>query len=82
MALDNELIKKILTKLNEVYPKSIEKMEEILADYEDQEKVCLHLFHLRDTGCVEFIDLSSKDGKACCSIKLTPYGIEYFKSLS
>ena len=82
MALDDELIKKIITKLNEVYPKDIKNMKEILPDYEDQEKVCLHLFHLRDSRCVSFIDLSSRDGKACCNIKLTPYGVEYFKSLS
>ena len=81
MALNDELIKKILTKLNEVCPRNIEKMKEIVPDYEDQEEVCLHLFHLKDMGCVEFIDLSSKDGKECCSIKITPHGIEYLKSL-
>ncbi len=45
MALNDDLIKKILAKLNDVYPKDIEKMKEILPDYEDQEEVCLHLFH-------------------------------------
>ena len=82
MALNDDLIKKILTKLNDIYPKDIEKMKEILPDYEDQEEVCLHLFHLKDMNHVDFIDLSSKDGKACCNIKTTPKGIGYLKSLN
>jgi len=80
MALNNDLIKKIFTKLYEAYPGDIKNMKEILPDHEDQEEVCLHLFHLRDSRYISFIDLSSIDGKACCNIKFTPYGIEYFKS--
>lgn len=82
MALNDDLIKKILTKLNDVYPKDIKKIKEIQPDYKDQEEVYLHLFHLKDIDHVDFIDLSSRDGKACCNIKITPKGIKYLKSLN
>ena len=85
MPLNDELIKKILTKLNEIYPGKIEKfetlMEEILG-YDDWEEVSLHLLHLESSGYVEFIDVTSKDGKDYLDIKLTPHGVEYLKSLS
>ncbi len=82
MALNNKLLKKILTKLNEIYPKDIKKMNDILPDYEDQEEVCRHLFHLKNSGYVDFIDVTSKDGKACINIILTPSGVEYLKSIT
>lgn len=81
MAVNEDLVKTILEKLNEAYPNEVVKMEDIIPQYENQEELCLHLFHLRDLGCVTLIDFSSKDGKACGHIKLTPYGIDYLKSL-
>ena len=81
MAINNMLIKEILTKLNEVYPKKIERMENIFPNHENQEEICSHLFHLKSLGYVEFIDLSSKDGEECCDIKITPNGIKYLNSL-
>lgn len=80
MAINEDLIKKILIRLNEVYPKEIEKMESILPEYEDQEEICLHLFHLQSIGHVDFVDMSSSKGKACINIKITPLAIENLKS--
>lgn len=81
MAVNDDLIRKILIRLNEVYPKEIERMEDILPEYEKQEEICLHLFHLQNIEYVDFIDMTSKNGKACINIKATPLGIEHLKSL-
>lgn len=82
VAINEDLIKEILENLNKVYPEKISRMEEVVPKHENQEEVCSHIFHCKDMGWVEFIDVSSKDGKACMEIKITPPGIDYLKSIS
>lgn len=83
MEINDDLIRKILIKLKEVYPKKIRKMENILPEYTNQDEICQHLFHLEKLGYVEFVGLSSKDYElGCGDINITPPGIEYLKSLS
>jgi hypothetical protein len=81
MDFNPELVKKILSKLEEKYPKSVERTEHILPNYKDPEEICSYLLDLKKQGYVELIDASSRDGKGCLNIKITPHGIEYYKNL-
>ena len=83
MNVKPELIKAILTQLDEEYPRRIDNQDYIVEQHQDREEVIEHLFFLKHKEMIEFKDWSSRTSKACGLIRIImPEGRTYLKEIS
>ena len=81
MPLNPIVEKAILDQLNKALPSLIKTPAEIRPEYKNRKEIIDYLFYFYDQGWVKFTDLSSKDRRDCCDIRITATGIEYFNRL-